>query len=81
MRRTSKPGLFGSVKDLNAKMRAFIDGWNDRAYPFVWTKTAEEILAKANRPKDFRNEALVGLAQFANRPTVGATITRHSCVG
>ena len=42
-------GTFGSVKDLNAKIRAFIDGWNDRCQPFVWTKTAEEILAKANR--------------------------------
>jgi transposase len=42
-------GSFGSVKDLNAKIRAFIDGWNDRCHPFVWTKTADEILKKANR--------------------------------
>ncbi len=42
-------GTFGSVKDLNAKIRAFIDGWNDRCHPFVWTKTADEILKKANR--------------------------------
>jgi hypothetical protein len=41
--------VFKSVKDLNAKIRAFIDGWNDRAHPFVWTKSAEETLAKANR--------------------------------
>ena len=27
-----------SVRDLNAKIRAFIDGWNDRAHPFVWTQ-------------------------------------------
>ena len=40
---------FGSVKDLNAKIRAFIDGWNNRCHPFVWTKTAEDILKKANR--------------------------------
>jgi transposase len=44
-------GTFGSVKDLNAKIRAYIDGWNDRAHPFVWTKTADQILAKANRQK------------------------------
>ncbi len=44
-------GTFASVKDLNAKIRAFIDGWNDRAHPFVWTKTADQILAKANRQK------------------------------
>jgi transposase len=42
-------GSFGSVKDLNAKIRAFIDGWNDRCHPFVWTKTADEILKRANR--------------------------------
>ena len=28
-------GTFGSVKDLNAKIRTFINGWNDRAHPFV----------------------------------------------
>ena len=33
-------GSFGSVKDLNAKIRAFINGWNDRCHPFVWTKPA-----------------------------------------
>ncbi|QQS00445.1 MAG: IS630 family transposase [Austwickia sp.] len=42
-------GTFRSVKDLNAKIRAFVDGWNDRCHPFVWTKTADEILKKANR--------------------------------
>jgi transposase/DNA-binding CsgD family transcriptional regulator len=42
-------GAFGSVKDLNAKIRAFIDGWNNRCHPFGWTKTAEDILKKANR--------------------------------
>jgi transposase len=44
-------GTFGSVNDLNAKIRAFIDGWNDRCHPFVWTKTADQILKKANRQK------------------------------
>jgi hypothetical protein len=43
-------GSFGSVKDLNTKIRAFIDGWNDRAHPFLWTKTTDQILAKAKRP-------------------------------
>ncbi len=49
-RQAIRRGVFKSVKDLNAKIRAFIDGWQDRAHPFVWTKTAEQILAKANRP-------------------------------
>jgi transposase len=42
-------GTFASVADLNTKMRAFIDGWNDRCHPFVWTKTADEILKNVNR--------------------------------
>ena len=49
-RQAVRRGVFKSVRDLNAKIRAYIDGWNDRAHPFVWTKTAEQILKKANRP-------------------------------
>ena len=44
-------GTFGSVRDLNAKIRGFITGWNDRAHPFTWTKTADQTLNKANRKK------------------------------
>jgi transposase len=44
-------GTYRSVKDLNAKLRIYIDGWNDRAHPFIWTKPADQILAKANRKK------------------------------
>jgi transposase len=50
-RQTIHRGTFGSVKDLNTKIRAFVNGWNDRAHPFVWTKTADQVLAKANRQK------------------------------
>jgi transposase len=42
-------GTYTSVKDLNAKIRAYIDGWNERAHPFTWTKTADQILAKASK--------------------------------
>nr|WP_161926446.1 IS630 family transposase [Gordonia crocea] len=49
-RQAIRRGVFTSVKDLNTKIRAFIDGWNPRAQPFIWTKTADQILDKANRP-------------------------------
>nr|WP_179617457.1 IS630 family transposase [Nocardioides marinisabuli] len=49
-RQAVRRGVFKSVPDLNAKLRAYIEGWNKRAHPFVWTKTADEILKKANRP-------------------------------
>ena len=42
-------GSYRNVRDLTTKIRAFIDGWNHRAHPFIWTKTADHILAKANR--------------------------------
>ena len=50
-------GTYRSVKELNAKIRAFIDAWNDqRAHPFVWTKTADEILKKANPQKTSKTD-------------------------
>ncbi len=48
-RQAIRRGTFNSVRDLNAKIRAFVNGWNDRCHPFVWTKTADDILKKANR--------------------------------
>jgi hypothetical protein len=48
-RQAIRRGTFRSVRDLNAKIRAFIAGWNDRCHPFVWTKTPDQILKKANR--------------------------------
>jgi transposase len=34
-----------SVADLEADVRAWIEAWNADPKPFVWTKTADEILA------------------------------------
>lgn len=34
-----------SVKELEADVEAWIQTWNDHPRPFVWTKTADEILA------------------------------------
>ncbi len=42
-------GTYTSVADLNLKIRGFIRAWNDRAHPFTWTKTADQILTKAAR--------------------------------
>jgi transposase len=44
-------GTYRSVRELNTKIRAYIDGWNDRCHPFTWTKTAEQVIAKAHRKK------------------------------
>jgi len=37
-------GAHRSVRDLNTDIRAWIDTWNDDPRPFVWTKTADQIL-------------------------------------
>ena len=48
-RQAIKRGTFTSVKDLVAAITRFLDGWNERCEPFTWTKTPDEILAKAIR--------------------------------
>ena len=40
-------GSFDSVARLIGAIKAFLSRWNEGAKPFVWTKTAEQILAKA----------------------------------
>jgi transposase len=37
-------GAHRSVRDLNADIRAWINTWNDDPKPYVWTKTADQIL-------------------------------------
>jgi hypothetical protein len=42
---------------LIAAIEHFIEGYNERARPFVWTKTAEHVLARAV-PKQDTSETL-----------------------
>lgn len=42
-------GVFRSVKELEAAIREYIDAHNENPKPFVWTKTADEILASIAR--------------------------------
>jgi transposase len=48
-RQAIRRGTFTSVKDLIGAIEVFIDGWNDRCEPFVWTKTADQIIPHATR--------------------------------
>ncbi len=43
-RQAIRRGTFTSVKDLIAAIQTFIDGWNERCQPFVWTKTADQLV-------------------------------------
>ena len=50
-RQAIRRGSFASVQDLINAIHTFIDGWNERCAPFVWTKTAEQILEHATPKK------------------------------
>ena len=52
-RQAIRRGSFTSVRDLMIKIRAFITGWNQRKHPFIWTKPADQILAKINRKRKY----------------------------
>ena len=42
-------GTHRSVRELNSDIRAWITAWNENPRPYVWTKTAEEILDSISR--------------------------------
>jgi transposase len=43
-RQAIRRGTFTSVKDLVNAISTFIAAWNERCQPFVWTKTADQLL-------------------------------------
>jgi transposase len=50
-RQAIRRGTYANVPDLITAIRSFIDAYNERCEPFKWTKTADQILTKAIRPK------------------------------
>ncbi len=44
-----KRGAHRSTRQLNADIRAWIETWNDDPKPYVWTKTADQILESISR--------------------------------
>ncbi len=47
--RRLRRGTFNSVPDLIDAIETWVEHWNDDPRPFVWHKTAEEIIAKVRR--------------------------------
>jgi hypothetical protein len=45
-------GVFTAVPELEAAIHEYLDHHNADPKPFVWTKSAEEILAKVTRARD-----------------------------
>ena len=50
-RQAIRRGVFRSVGALTDAIQRFIDAWNESKKPFVWVKTADQILAKAHRQR------------------------------
>jgi len=48
-RRAIRRGSFRKVKELIERIERYTDKWNANAHPFVWTATADAILAKVKR--------------------------------
>jgi transposase len=48
-RKSIRRGSFDSVRALVHHIQAYLDQWNEHPVPFVWTKNADQILAKALR--------------------------------
>jgi hypothetical protein len=43
-RRMLQRGVHRSVTDLTTDITAWLDTWNENPRPFLWTKTADQIL-------------------------------------
>jgi transposase len=50
-RQAIRRGAFTSVADLTAAIQTYIDGWNDHAEPFSWTKTADQLIDRITSAK------------------------------
>ena len=48
-RQAIRRGTFTDVTDLQNAIRTYIDSYNQRAKPFAWTKTPDELLGKIKR--------------------------------
>ncbi len=64
-----KRGQHKSVTALNADIRQWIDTWNENPRPYVWTKTADQILESNKRycQRINRNRTRSLLAETINR--------------
>ena len=49
--RNLRRGIFGSVPDLIASIETYLEAHNNDPKPYVWTATAEDILAKVQRAR------------------------------
>ena len=66
-----------SVNDLIRAISAFIDGWNERSHPFVWTKGPHRNPQPLQQPEDLFHATLVG--SLANSIVLEANVNCRRC--
>jgi len=69
-------GVYRDVPELIAAIETFIEGYNQCARPFVWTKTAQDILAKTDKQQPTSGTLHYGrgegrIPREVDRPTAG----------
>ncbi|TCN36844.1 hypothetical protein EV644_1128 [Kribbella orskensis] len=67
-----------SVKDLIAAIGIFNDSWNDRCTPFVWTKTAEQIIPAPLEVKTLQKRDTSDKCRHFFRDDVHSPVRRRS---
>ena len=72
-RQRLKPGVFTSIVELQAAVNRFISETNDKPKPFVSTKSADAILAAAQRG----NKRLKRSTRLTRRPGFPASHLRE----
>jgi hypothetical protein len=68
---------FAPVRELMIKIRTFINGWNDRCHPFIWTKTADQIFKKANRQQLKLRSQVMQNTYSREAPALLRTASQH----
>jgi hypothetical protein len=83
-RQAIRRGSYSSVKDLISAIGRFIDGWNERSHPFVWTKPADDLLdhcRPGQRTSFPRHQGSVGLApQSPDQASIRRIAYTYSCL-
>jgi len=54
--RRLRRGAFTSVPNLIEAMKLWVQHWNEDPKPFIWHKTAEEIIEKVRRGRSALNQ-------------------------
>ena len=75
-RKRIRRGAFASVADLQHAIEEFLNAWNDKPKPFVWTATIESILAKLARCRQTLEKIEPGCTLPRHRKTK-KTMTSH----